>query len=246
MPGPEKLIITGLSLVIFVGFFFSGCSKVPFNCPDLVKELMKNSFEESSSNDYYINSVQLISNPVCLNIGPRYGLDMKNGQWIPCNYTISMTPSGSFNSNLNIIQCYYNKCSTKLNNIDKNRYWQNKSVLWDIKDVSLAPNIIQWNINGKEEGMTHLHSLDIENETNPVFYVGENSSYPTLVFKKPDSIQCKAYATTSKGQSDNFFFTKDNWGKWSISPEHSGTVQFEIQSTGFFNTGSESVPQDEN
>jgi len=85
------------------------------------------------------------------------------------------------------------------------------------------------NNQGQIESQIYKHSDSKENESNPVFYVSSKALSPKLIYKKNDSIQCSAHSITSTDMSDTFFYTKNNWGKWSINPKSSGQMQIEIQ-----------------
>lgn len=228
----EKLSISGFIGVIAIVFLFTGCSNVPSNCTELIKELMQKSFNEASNNDYYIKSVQLVDDPACYKIGSEYGLTLKKGEWYPCKFTVIMNSNGSLGSDLDMSTCTLSECSTKNNSISTNWEWKNHNILWKMGDTSSNPPYLFWKNNqGQEEFRIYKHSQDIENESNPIFYVSSNAIVPKLIYKKSDSIQCSAPATTSKDISDTFFFTKNNWDKWSIMPKSSGQMQIEMQQT---------------
>lgn len=229
-------------LTLFGLMLTSGCAQLPDNCSDLIKGLVQKSFEDAGENSYYIKKVNIVSTKACSGIRfGSLGVTMKQHDWIPCEFNYVVHEDGVLGSELDMWACINPAgCDRSSSGM---RYWTDKRVKWTGWPIDQAPNYSYWidASTGKKHRFFYKHSTIANNESNPKFYFSAEEDYlPRLIFKNSNSMQCKASATTSRDQEDQFFFTQSKWGSWSITPEHEGRVEIELQSTGMFNFGDSS------
>lgn len=232
--------VVKLTSSIISALLLTSCQSMPKDCISLITTLQKKSFEKSDQNDYFISKVNLFSNPTCY----RYnGTKWNYREWIPCTYSVEVNPDGSTKSDLGVIWCNKvegcNDSTTIRQSYILDKLWKIYSVKSkdsyisrsssDYSDRKLLDKIQKYYYFDGGEKFDFVHSTNFHNRDTAIAAVPYYLADEGLIQKNDNSMQCKSYASTSRGQSDTFFFSTDKWGKWSITPEHSGTVQIEMQ-----------------